>query len=62
MVLCDVYLTYGPAAQIREIKRDFSGFAGDWQTIAYAMAAGMCSPKSRASQPLHSTPKDGSFR
>ena len=43
-------------------KRDFSGFAGDWQTIAYDMAAGMCSPKSRASQPLHSTPKDGAFR
>ncbi|ESQ79229.1 family 43 glycosylhydrolase [Asticcacaulis sp. YBE204] len=32
-----IYLTYGAAAQIREIKRDFSGFAGEWQTIAYDM-------------------------
>ncbi len=34
-----VYLTYGGAAQIREIKRDFSGFAGEWQTIVYDMPA-----------------------
>ena len=32
-----IYFTYGAAAQIREIKRDFSGFAGDWQPIEYDM-------------------------
>ncbi len=32
-----VYLTYGPAAKIREIKRDFSGFADDWLPIEYDM-------------------------
>lgn len=30
-----IYLTFGSAETIREIKRDFSGFAGDWQPIVY---------------------------
>ena len=34
-----VYLTYGGATQMREIKADFSGFAGDWQAVAYDMPA-----------------------
>lgn len=34
-----VYLTYGSAPAIREIKRDFSGFAGDWQPVEYDMPA-----------------------
>jgi len=30
-----IYLTYGSAEQIREIKRDLSGFAGDWQPLIF---------------------------
>jgi xylan 1,4-beta-xylosidase len=39
-----VYLTYGPAAKIREIKRDFSAFAGDWQPIEYDMPPRVSNP------------------
>ncbi len=30
-----VYLTYGGGEKIREIKPDFSGFAGDWQSLVF---------------------------
>lgn len=34
-----IYLTYGAAEQIREVKSDFSAFVGDWQPIVYDMPA-----------------------
>ncbi len=39
-----VYLTYGAAQQIREIKKDFSGFAGEWQPVEYDLPAPPADP------------------